>query len=69
MQLNCLNPNQFGFQTFTVVRISLYNPYFTFYLTVEGANDLGFIEDDLEEDFDPDKYDKRMSEVFQVQKT
>ena len=33
---------------------------------VAGADDLGLNEDDLEDDFDPDKYDKRMSEVFQV---
>ena len=31
-----------------------------------GADDLGLNEDDLEDDFDPEKYDKRMTEVFQV---
>ncbi len=31
-----------------------------------GSEDLGLNEDDLEEDFDPDKYDKRMKEIFEV---
>ena len=33
---------------------------------IAGAEDLGLNEEDLEEDFDPEKYDKRMSEIFQV---
>jgi hypothetical protein len=33
---------------------------------IAGAEDLGVNEEDLEEDFDPEKYDKRMKELFEV---
>lgn len=32
---------------------------------IAGSDDLSLNENDLEEDFDPEKYDKRMSEIFQ----
>lgn len=35
---------------------------------IAGSQDLGLNEEDLEEDFDPEKYDKRMKELFEVTK-
>ena len=40
--------------------------FFLLFIIRLGSEDLGLNEDDLEEDFDPDKYDKRMKEIFQV---
>jgi len=33
---------------------------------IAGTQDLELNEDDLEEDFDPEKYDRRMKEIFEV---
>jgi hypothetical protein len=33
---------------------------------ISGSEELGLNEEDLEEDFDPEKYDQRMSEIFKV---
>ena len=32
---------------------------------ITGNDELAFKDEDLEEDFDPDKYDQRMAEVFE----
>ena len=33
---------------------------------ITGNDELAFKDEDLEDDFDPDKHDERMNQIFQV---